>query len=259
MFADVGNVPAIISKGGDGEGHGMMGASGMWIFALVIIFLALAFFGGSFGRRDERATSGIAEVAALNALGNGGANGADNRAAFTEINGRFDSLSTQIGHINDVNDLRDLKSTQAELNQNVTQQAFNLSTQIATNRTDTLLNFKDLSLQMANGFCDTARSIDGVNFNAAQNTCNIINAVNMGVQRVIDNQTANEMTRLRDELSRERLAASQFRQDLLIERNSDRVIGALTPPRPVPAYPSWAGNVPINPIAYEAFGGAYPA
>jgi len=44
MFADIGGVPAVFSKSSDGDnGHAYGAMSGMWIFALVIIFLALAF------------------------------------------------------------------------------------------------------------------------------------------------------------------------------------------------------------------------
>lgn len=202
----------------------------LWAIILVIIFLVIIFFAFAMMRRDghDRGTGlgSAAEIAALGALNtnNAGNVAGDARAAFTEINGRFDALSQQVNHINDVNDLRDLKSTQAAM-----------SLQIANNRTDTLLNFKDLALQVAQGNSDINRNVDNNRFENAQNTCKIISNQDANTRAILERMSQDEIARLRDELAAERearareaLAASQLTQ-------TANIIAAVRP-YPHPAY-----------------------
>lgn len=191
--------PIMVEKHGGDDRTGM--GSNLWAIVIVVVFLVIIFFAfAMMFRRDERGVGNVAEIAALGALNNGGggAIAADARAAFTEINGRFDALSQQVGHINDVNDLRDLKSTQAAL-----------SLQVANNRTDTLLNFKDLALQVSNGNCDINRNIDTSRFEASQNTCNIMRNDDANARAILDRMSQDEIARLRDELAREREARAR--------------------------------------------------
>lgn len=205
------------------DNHGV--GSYMWAIIIMVIFLVIIFFAFALifrGNNTREGIGNVAEIAALGALNNGGTSGGDARAAFTEINGRFDALSQQVGHINDVNDLRDLKSTQAAL-----------GLQVANSRTDTLLNFKDLALQVSQGDADINRNIDNTRAEAANNTCKIIqdNATNTRV--ILDRLFTDENQRIRDELAREReararenLAASQAIQNAYLINN------ICPPPRP---------------------------
>jgi len=52
MFADIGGVPAVITKGGD-DGHGWQ-MQGFWIFALVIVFLIIAFLKRDHHNEEQR-------------------------------------------------------------------------------------------------------------------------------------------------------------------------------------------------------------
>jgi hypothetical protein len=67
MFADVGNVPAVITKGEGDHAGGWLGQSGLWIFALVIIFFALVFWkrDGNEGYRHPPAETGVNAAAML--------------------------------------------------------------------------------------------------------------------------------------------------------------------------------------------------
>lgn len=228
MFADVGSVPAVLQTTGrddDGTGQGAW-----WLFAIVIIFLALVFF-----RRDGDRNNPIAEIAALNAM-NGREPSAVNTAAFTEINGRLDAIQSSVVHNNDLAELRALYTQACATDMNVTQQAFNVSNLVNQTRTDTLLNLKDAALQLANCCCDTNRNIDNVRFESAQNTCNIIANSTANTQRIIDKMTESEIARLRDELADARLANSQCQQNAYLT-NALR-------PYPVPSFSAFNPAVP---------------
>lgn len=219
--------------------HGSVFSGGyMWALIIVVIFLVIIFFAFAMmfkrdGRRDG--VGGIAEIAALGTLNNGNV-GADARAAFTEINGRFNAVDQAISHINDVNDLRDLKRTQADL-----------SLQIANNRTDTLLNFKDLNTAVLTGNAGINTNIDNVRFQNQQNTCEILRNNDSNTRAVLDRLAQDTLDRVREELARERearardnLAASQLAQ-------TASIISAVRP------YPTMAYNVlpPIPvPVGY---------
>ena len=77
--------------------------------------------------------------------------------------------------------------------------------------------------------CQTQRAIDGVNYNMAKNTCDIIQAQNASTQRIIDYLTQNEITSLRTELTQAQAQLSQFNQ-------TNNIVNALKMPTPVPAY-----------------------
>lgn len=219
------------------EDHGnVFGGGYMWALIIVVIFLVIIFFAFAMmfrrdGNRDG--LGGVAEIAALGALNNGnrGASG-DERAAFVELNGRFDALSQQVNHINDVNDLRDLKSTQAAL-----------SLQVANNRTDTLLNFKDLALQVSQGNGDINRNIDNNRFENAQNTCKIVSNNDANTRAILERMFQDENQRLRDELAKERegrardnLSASQAIQNsYLIDQLRPYPRASYTVLPPIPA------------------------
>lgn len=231
MFAGGKDYPDIIQTGG-GDGYGMMGA--WWIFALVIIFFALVFW----GRKDEK-RAGFEDLLGAAAIGQMNKH-QEPPGYFADINGRFNDISRQIAHVEDANAWRKIDSDLYGLNQNVNQQAFNLSAQVQQTRFDQLVSMKDMEGKQALGFACVDRNIDSVKYADAENTQKIMARIN-DVEKRMDQSTID---RLRDELYKERLAAGQYRQDLLIERNGDRVIGALTrrgglPPCP-PGYPTGA-------------------
>lgn len=60
--------------------------------------------------------------------------------------------------------------------------------------------------------CQTQRAIDGVNYNMAKNTCDIIQAGHNDTQRIIDYLTCKENQNLRDERDAYRNQLSQINQ-----------------------------------------------
>lgn len=86
----------------------------------------------------------------------------------------------------------------------------------------------DLGYQMQSCCCATGRSIDGVKYENAKNTCDIINAVNASAQRVIDQMTTDKIDDLRTELQSAQLQLSNNSQ-------TANLIATLRP-FPQPAY-----------------------
>lgn len=109
----------------------------------------------------------------------------------------------------------------------------------------------DLGYRLQDCCCQTQRAIDGVNYNMAKNTCDIIQANNANTQRIVDLLSAQEMERLRSENQSLKLAASQQAQNAFFAASQDAQTAEIlrrTAPTPVPAW------VVPNPNAYNACG-----
>ena len=96
----------------------------------------------------------------------------------------------------------------------------------------------NLGYKLQDCCCETQRAIDGVNYNMAKNTCDIIQAGNANTQRIIDYLTQNEITSLRTEL--------QSAQLQLSNNSQTRAIIDELKPCPVPAYLTCNPNAPYN-------------
>lgn len=73
--------------------------------------------------------------------------------------------------------------------------------------------FSGINQSIADCCCQTQRSIDGINYNMAKNTCDIIQSGNANTQRIIDYLNNQEMNNLRSENQTLRLQASQAAQN----------------------------------------------
>lgn len=70
----------------------------------------------------------------------------------------------------------------------------------------------NLGFQMQQGCCEINRNIDGLRYDNAKNTCDIIQAGNVNTQRIIDHLTQSEITALRTELQSAQLQLSNNAQ-----------------------------------------------
>lgn len=86
----------------------------------------------------------------------------------------------------------------------------------------------DLGYRTQQCCCETNRNIDSVRYENAKNTCDIINANNAGIQRILDRMSANEIQSLRDTNLMQAVQLSQQAQ-------SANLIQKLQP-TPMPAY-----------------------
>ena len=167
----------------NGYGNGFFGGEWAWI-----IILALLFgwgnngngFGGGFGS------------------GNGFLGGYDigKLATTNDVAVGFNNSAV-------LNNLNDLKLGQAGLQQTLCQGFNGVNTSILTSTSG-------LQAQIADCCCGIQRSIDGVNYNIANNTCTITNAINNSARDIIDNQNANYRA-IHDELVANKIEAKNER------------------------------------------------
>lgn len=194
-----------LGRDSNNNNDGMFGG-GAWFWIIIILFFFCGGFGNGFG-------------------GQGGANmGYDiGRLATTnEVASGFNNSAV-------LSSLNDLRLGQASVQQTLCQGFGGVNTAIVQNGYETRSALADLGYRMQDCCCTTQRAIDGVNYNMARNTCDIIQAQNASTQRIIDYLTQNEITSLRTELAQAQSQLSQFSQ-------TNNIVNALKMPTPVPAY-----------------------
>ena len=216
-----GEIP-VVTNGGYNNG-GMWGGDGIWAILL------LALLGGGYGFGRGGYGVGAAGPTYSEALGYE----LGKVATTNDVASGFNN-SALLGGIND------LKLTSAS-NLNFINQGFSgLNTQIQTgfagvdNAICTLgyqnqQGFNTLAHQISDCCCTTQRAIDSVNFNNARNTCDIIQAINLGNQRVIDYMQSEKIDTLNRKLAVAEGQISQYAQ-------TNAIVAALKPAQPVPAY-----------------------
>ena len=113
-----------------------------------------------------------------------------------------------------------------------------------------------LSSQLADCCCTTQRAIDSVNFNNAQNTCAITNAIAMNTRDILENANANyraiheELIANKLEMKNDRIAEQQneinaLRLKASQEAQNNYLVAKLGPKCPEPAYVV-NGPTPVN-------------
>lgn len=213
-------IPTVIQTGnGNGNGYGNgWGGDGWWIL-LLLLFAGgnNGFgFGGRGGNNNELFGYQIGQLATTNDV----ASGFNNSAVLSSLN--------------------DLKLGQAGIQQTLCQGFNGINTTVlqgfhgVDNAVCTLgyqnqQGFNSLAHQISDCCCATQRAIDGVNYNNAKNTCDIINAINCGNQRIIDMYTSDKIDTLNRKLAVAEGQISQFAQ-------TNAIVSALKQPSPVPAY-----------------------
>lgn len=248
-----GNSPSLADiaavTGNNRNNDGMWGGDGWW----AIIIFAMIFGWGGFGGNGWG--------------GNGGGMGST-AAAYTDsaIQRGFDTQSI-IGKLDGINNgLCDgfyamnngMLTGFNGINTNVMQTGYGIQQAINADTVANMQNTNALQSQIASCCCDVREAIQGVNYNAAQNTCALQNTMNNNTRDIIDSQNAGtraildylcqeKISSLQAENSDLRRAASQDRQSALLtaEMNAQtqQIINSVNPTA-VPAY------VVPNPNAY---------
>ena len=214
-----GEIPTVVSGNGYGNG-GMWGGDGIW----AILLLAL--------------------------LGNGGFGGYGRGAGFG--GGYGEALGYELGKVATTNDvasgfstssiisgINDIKLGQSQM-QNFVNQGFsglssqltgefrNVDNAICTLGYQNQAGFNSLAHQISDCCCQTNRSIDGINYNMARNTCDIIQAINTSSQRTIDYLQSEKIDTLNRKLAVAEGQISNYAQ-------TNAIISALKP-TPVPSF-----------------------
>lgn len=194
-------------SGGGNCGNGMWGDGGWW----VIILFALIFGWGRNGFGGGESGSSFTDSAVQR--------GFDNQSVMNKLNGIEQGICS-LGY--------DQLSQMNGINQNVSQQGFNISSAIA-----------QLGYQNQSCCCETNRNIDSVRYENAKNTCDIVNAIREDGALTRAQLTQNEIQGLRDQLQTANFQLSQQAQ-------SANLINQLRP-CPIPAYLSCSPYTSYDP------------
>lgn len=202
-----GEVPVVTT----GNNNGMWGGDGIWAILL------LALLGNGFGYGRGGYGAGISGESLGYELG---------KVATTNDVASGFSTSSIISGINDI------KLGQSQMQNFINQGFSGLSSQLIgefRNVDNAICSLGyNLSHQISDCCCQTSRAIDGINYNMAKNTCDIIQAINTSSQRTID-YLQNEKI---DTLNR-KLAVAEGQISNYAQTNA--IISALKP-CPTPAY-----------------------
>lgn len=147
---------------GQSNNNGAFGNNGDWIW-VILLFALFGFGNGGYGNNGgSQMYYDLGKVATTNDVASG-----------------F-STSAIMGN------QREVQLTLSGLQNNINQGFNGLNVELLTGFNQVNSNIKDCC-------CQTQRSIDGVNYNMAKNTCDIIQAVNAGVQKIVDLDTCRQL------------------------------------------------------------------
>ncbi|MEG3007470.1 MAG: hypothetical protein RR806_08375 [Oscillospiraceae bacterium] len=212
MLTDVGSVP-VIQTGNGGDGFGMGGAGGLLGIILIIALLGGNGFGGLGGNNG------------------GGIAGVDNTVWSAQ---QFSTLDNGIRGL-----AGGICDSSYALNNSIKDSAYSnamaMQTGFSTIGNAICASTYELNNSISRGFCDTNRSIDGVNFNIERSSNAIIQSGNANTQRILDFLCCSELKEAQTKITEQGQALSEA-----------RIIGAMKPQAPIPAY--------IQPSPYGAYG-----
>ena len=220
-------IPTIINSGGN-NGNGFWGGDGIWALLAIALLAGGGFggfgFGGGFGGRGFGGGFGFGNEFLGYQLGKTAtqediAAGFNNSAVLSGINGIKENQLSMQNFIN---------QGFAGLNSQLIGEFRNVDNAICTLGYQNQAGFNSISHQLSDCCCQTQRAIDSVNYNNAKNTCDIIQAINYGNQKVIDYMQNEKI----DTLNR-KLAVAENKA--LTYENNAYLINSIKP-CPVPAY-----------------------
>ena len=239
----------IAAATGRNNGDGMFGdGNGAWWIIVLFIF---AFFGwGNNGWGNNGNGGGYVATAATQADIQ---RGFDNSAVISKLDGISNGLCDGFYSMNN-----GMLTGFNGINTNVMQTGYGIQQAINADTVANMQNTNALQSQIASCCCDVREAIQGVNYNAAQNTCALQNTMNNNTRDIIDSQNAGtraildylcqeKISTLQAENNDLRRAASQDRQSALLttamNAQTQQIINSVNPTA-VPAY------VVPNPNAY---------
>lgn len=222
------------------DNNGMFGNDWAWI----VILLLFGYGGFGFGGRGFGGFGG----------GFGGGCGSS-CATQADLAAGFNNSAV-------LSSLNDLKLGQAGIQQTMCQGFNGLNTTVLQGFNGVERGFCDISHQLSDCCCTTQRSIDGVNYNLATQSCETRNTIQNSTRDIIDNANANSRAIL-DFLTQDKIAtltaenqslkfaASQAQQNAFITANQEaqtaELIRRLGRDCPVPAYVVPNPNCCYNP------------
>ena len=215
----------------NGWGNGAWGAEWLWIIVLFALFGNNGWgFGGNGGCGNGNLNYELGKVATSNDVAVGFAQNA--------------TLSS----------LNDLKLGQASVQQTLCQGFSGVNASIMQAQNGIQNAICQLGYEQQNCCCQTQRAIDGVNYNMAQNTCNITNAINTSTRDIIDSQRDGTNAIL-NFLTQEKISSLQAENAALTAQLSQnaqtRTLIDTLRPCPQPAYITCSPYQSIYGVGYN--------
>lgn len=248
-----GNSPSLADiaavTGNNRNNDGMWGGDGWW----AIIIFAMIFGWGVFGGNGWGGNVGGMGSTAAAYTDSAIQRGFDTQSIIGKLDGINNGLCDGFYAMNN-----GMLTGFNGINTNVMQTGYGIQQAINADTVANMQNTNALQAQIASCCCDVREAIQGVNYNAAQNTCALQNTMNNNTRDIIDSQNAGtraildylcqeKISSLQAENSDLRRAASQDRQSALLtaamNTQTQQIINSVNPTA-VPAY------VVPNPNAY---------
>ena len=248
-----GNSPSLADiaavTGNNRNNDGMWGGDGWW----AIIIFAMIFGWGGFGGNGWGSNCGGMGSTAAAYTDSAIQRGFDTQSIIGKLDGINNGLCDGFYAMNN-----GMLTGFNGINTNVMQTGYGIQQAINADTVANMQNTNALQSQIASCCCDVREAIQGVNYNAAQNTCALQNTMNNNTRDIIDSQNAGtraildylcqeKISSLQAENSDLRRAASQDRQSALLttamNAQTQQIINSVNPAA-VPAY------VVPNPNAY---------
>jgi hypothetical protein len=219
-----GEIPTLTYGNCNNGNGGMWGNDGIWaILLLALLGFGGRGFGGGFGGFGGYGGAGnefvgyeLGKVATQADV----ASGFNNSAVLSSLN---DIKLTQASNLNFIN------QGFAGLNNVITTGFAGVDNAICTLGYQNQAGFNTLAHQISDCCCATQRAIDSVNYNNAKNTCDIIQAINAGNQKLLDVYTSDKIDTLNRKLAVAEGQISNYAQ-------TNAIVNALKQPCPIPAY-----------------------
>ena len=221
-----GEIPTVVSGNGYGNNGGMWGGDGIWAILLLALLGNRGFgFGGGYGGGSYGTSEGafgwqLGRLATTNDV----ASGFSTSEIMSDLNDIILGQSQGFASVQQT-----LCQGFSGINQTLMNGFHGVDNAICTLGYQNQQAFNSLSHQLSDCCCATQRAIDGVNYNNAKNTADIIGAINHSNQRIIDYMQAEKI----NTLTAENVA---LKGKLSNDAQTSQIISALQPKCPVPAY-----------------------
>ena len=222
-----GEIPTVVSGNGYGNNGGMWGSDGIWAILLLALLGNRGFgFGGGYGGGSYGTSEGAFgwQLGRL-ATNNDVASGFSTSEIMSDLN---DIILGQAQGFAGVQ--QTLCQGFSGVNTALMSGFHGVDNAICTLGYQTQQSMNSLSHQLSDCCCGISRQIDGINYNNAKNTSEIIQAINYGNQRLIDIYTNDKIETLNRKLSSAEAQLSNIAQSRYIV---DSVLDRLSPcPKP---------------------------
>jgi len=242
-LTDVGGIP-VVTTGSSGFDNG----GGGWMGMLLLIALLgggrglFGGFGGGYGCGDGYGYG--RDGGALNYHDRWVAdrfNSMQNQTDFNKVESDISGVKAEIGRLGFDNAIIAKNAEIAALNCCCETQKG-----LAENRFIAEKNAWTISKEMSDCCCTTNRNIDSVKFQNEKDTCAVIANATANTQRIIDWLACNELKEANEKLAEKNMLLSEA-----------RIIAAMKPQAPIPAYPVPSPYAPYF-TGYTGFDGRRP-